>query len=244
MIKKKEFLDNVILFKEKNSIHKNRIYAEQLQLMFEDYLRKNPYDTEVRIKFSFVLYRSLLNANISAINCLEKILEYEPNNILVSLIIFYIHQHESVIDQEVFEKLSNLQTEDTQIQSMIEYAKSWYHIVRDDYDEYENCLLKSIELCDKYLWNYVDLGQLYIKRRDLAKGYTLIKKGLENFEYVYDEQHPQDILDIEEFFNERFKGIHLSQPNYEIILESFDPKSPWITGDFTNNKKDNHDTEN
>lgn len=241
MITKEEFIKSVMIFKKDYNIHHNRIYAEQLQLMFEDYLRKNPYDTEIRIKFSFVLYRSLLNANICAIECLEKILEYEPNNILVSLIIFYIHQHESVVDQEVFEKISNLQTNDTEIQSMIEYAKSWY---RDNYDDYEKCLVKSIQLCDKYLWNYVDLGQLYIKRKDLAKGYALIKKGLENFEYVYDEQRPQDILDIEEFFNERFKGIHLSKPNYEIILESFDPNSPWITGDFKNYKKENADTEN
>ena len=238
MITKKKFLDTVSLFRKNNNIHRNRLYAEQLQIIFEDYLKDNPYETEIRIKFAFVLYRSLLNANLQAINCLEKILDYEPQNILVKLIIFYIHQHESYVELETFEQVSTLHSEDKSIQSMIEYSKSWYHIVQGNMIEYEKCLLKSIELCDQYLWNYVDLGQTYIQNGHLTKGYELIKKGLSNLKFVYDEQHPQDILEIDEFFNERFKGIHISDSNYKIILESFDPKSPWITGDFTNIKRD------
>ena len=135
--------------------------------------------------------------------------------------------------------MNQIKTSDKPLMSLVEYSKSSYYLVKKDFEGYEKCLMRSIELCDQYLSNYVDLGQFYIKKGYLTKGYALMRKGLENLEYIYDEKHPYgDVLNLEEFFNERFKGIHLSRANYEIILESFDPKSPWITGDFINRKKD------
>jgi tetratricopeptide (TPR) repeat protein len=219
----------------------DRNKAEELRIIFKKYLKENPCDTEVWIKFALLLYSALLHEDLKAQKCLETILEYDANNIQVKLFLVYIIEHYSYIDEDLFEILNKIKTPNKELMSLVEYSKSsYYYLTKEDFDSYELCLKKSIELCDKYVSNYVDLGQFYIKRGNIQQGYELMKKGLQNVEYVYDEAHPYDILDFEEFFNERFKGIHLSDSNYKIILESFDPLSPWITGDFTRKKGTNN----
>lgn len=211
----------------------DRTRAEEFRIQFEKYLKENPLDTEIWIKFALLLYSALLHEDLGAQKCLEKVLEYDPSNITVILFRAYIIEHYSYINESLFKELNQIKSLDKSLMSLVEYSKSsYYYLVIENFDEYEKCLIKSIELCDQYVSNYVDLGQYYIKKGLLTKGYELMNKGLKNLEYTYDENNSVNILCIEEFFNERFKGIHLSQSNYEIIIESFDPKSSWITGNF------------
>jgi len=241
MKNKKELME----FYYSNDYELDQRRTEELRIKFKEYLKENPFDTEIWIKFALLLYSSLLHEDLGAQKCLEKILEYDPNNIKVILFRAYIIEHYSYIDDNLFASLNKIISTDNSLMSLVEYSKSsYYYLVQENFDEYENCLLRSIKLCDQYLSNYIDLGQYYLKKGYLQKGYDLMNQGLKNFEYVYDDNHPHDILDIEEFFNERFKGLHLSRSNYEIIFESFDPKSPWITGDFITKKNDNSKTEN
>lgn len=226
-----------------NDYQKNRNKAEEFRIIFKGYLKENPYDTEILVKFALLLYLGPLHEDLKAQKCLETILEYDPNNIQVKLFLVYIIEHYAHIDEDLFEMLNQIKTSDKAIMSLVEYSKSsYYYLIKKDFDAYEKCLARSIELCDKYVSHFVDLGQFYIKRGNLTKGYDFLKKGFKNVEYVYDETLPYDTLDIEEFFNERFKGIHLTDSNYKIILESFDTNSPWITGDFIS-KRDKTQTE-
>lgn len=212
--------------------------AETLELFLEKFLEIYPYETEFWIKLTLAVYYAPLYDDYKAITCLKKILEYEPTNVKITLLLVYVVDHCIYFDEELFGRLCRLESKDNQLKAMIEYAKSWYYFDKDE-DLYQNVLKKSIEYCDQFVWNYIKLGQFYLYKNNLEEGYYYLKKGLSNIKCVYGEQHPYgDVLNVEEFFNERFKGIHLSQANYEIILDSFDQKSPWITGDFINKKKD------
>ncbi len=211
---------------------KTKQSAETLEIFLDCYLANNPLDTEIWVKLALTVYRSPLHDDLKAIDCLEKALVSDPYNIKVMLLLIYVIYHCIYFDDELFKRLCNLKTQDNELMSLIEYTKSWYYLFKENDEFYQKTLNNSIELCDRYVWNYIDLGRFYIEKGNLAKGFDLMKKGLDNLEYVYDDTRSYDVLNIEEFINERFRGIHLSKSNYEIILESFDPKSPWITGDF------------
>lgn len=73
-------------------------------------------------------------------------------------------------------------------------------------------------MCDKYVYNYKELGEVYIEQGDLVKGKELIKKAYDNIVNVYDGI-PYDTTDINEYINEYVKGTHLSDINKETIEE-------------------------
>lgn len=222
-----------------NNYNDNRKKAEEYRLLFKEYLSENLHDTEIWVKFALLLYLAPLHEDLKAQKCLETVLQYEPNNIQVKLFLAYVIEHYSYINEDLFRMLNTIESPDKALMSIVEYSKStYYYLTKKDFKGYEQCLNYSIELCGDYVSNYIELGQFYLKRGYIAKGHELMKKGVNNIKYIYDGTRPHDILDIEEFFNERFKRIHLSQDNYEIILESFDPKSPWVTGNFISKRED------
>lgn len=208
--------------------------AKELAFVLETYLESYPNDITMRLKYALVLYDSLLHDDVEALEQLNKIIISDPKNINAWLLSAYIKAHLSFIDDQFFINFCNIKSSDKCIQSMIEYMKSWYYIHKSD-KEYEKSLIDSINLCDKHVNNYTELAQLYMRNNKIIQGQQLLKKALDNVKLIYpQEPHYFDILDIEEFFNEYIKGIHLSQSNYETILESFDPNSVWITGVFKN----------
>jgi tetratricopeptide (TPR) repeat protein len=216
---------------------KTKEAAEDLELFLEEHLAKNPYDTEIWIKLALVVYWAPLYDDLKAAECLKKILKYNPKNVRAILLLVYILDHCMGFDDDLFKQLCDTCTDNEEYMSMIEYVKTSYYFDKDE-ALYQASFEKSIECCDRFVWNHVKLGQFFLYKKNLEKGYYYLQKGIMNIEYVYDEHHPYpDALDIEEFFNERFKGIHMTQSNYEIIMESFDHNSPWITGDFINPKK-------
>lgn len=200
---------------------------------FKEYLENNSQDTEVWLAYALVM-NSLAEGEDYSVNCLWSILTYDPSNINATMLLVYILAHNSYVDDDLFKQLCNLRTEDKEVLSMIEYEKIWYYT--SDL-LYEKVLLNSIELCDTHVYNFVKLGNFYIRRGYIAKGRDFLKKGLDNVKLIYDNHSYQNILNVEEYFNEQLKGIHLTDSNYKIILESFDPKSPWITGDFISKRE-------
>lgn len=209
-----------------------------IRYLFDQYLSDNPCDTEVWLNYTMCMYRLAEDVDYAE-ECLKKILDYEQNNIFATMLLVYIGAHSAYLDDYLFRLLCNLKTENKEILSMIEFEKIWYYIGSE---MYEKVLLESVKLYDKHVWNNVHLGWIYLEKGDIKKGQQFLKKGLDNVEFVYDGR-PYDELSVEEYFNENIKGIHLSKPNYESILESFDQKSPWITGDFKA-KNNNETTEN
>ncbi len=217
---------------EMYSHERSKKNTEALEVFLEDCLKNNPFDTYLWVKLALTVYHRPLFDDLKAIACLEKILEYDPHNVKITLVLIYMVSNCKFFDDELFERLCKLQTQDKALLSLIEYTKSWYYLDEKNDEMYEQCLINSINLCSEYLWSYVDLGQFYLQKGNLIKGHELMKEGLKKLEYVFEEKPAKDILNLEEFLNERFKGIHLGKSNYNIILESFDPKSPWITCDF------------
>ncbi len=186
---------------------------------FDEYLHVHPKDTEIWLSYALCMYK-LAEGSDYPEECLRKILEYDQDNLYAIMLLVYINAHDSYISDQLFKQLCNLKSNDNQILSMIEYEKIWYY---KDVENYERVLTDSVQLYDKHVWNNVKLGYIYLEKGEIKIGQELILKGLKNVQLVYDDDTVYDELSIEEYFNETIKGIHLTDINYNSIIDSLDP---------------------
>lgn len=217
---KQILLKNIrVLIDQHRKNHRDMTTFIRIQKTFDEYLSVHPKDTEVWLSYARCMY-NLAEGTDYPEECLRKILEYDQNNLYAIMFLAYINAHDSHISDQLFEQLCNLKSDDNEILSMIEYEKIWYY---NDHENYKKVLVNSVELCDKHVLNNVNLGRLYIDEGDIKKGQEFIKKGLDNVKLVYTDDTVYDELSVEEYFNEGIKGIHLTDINYNGIIDSLDP---------------------
>ena len=193
----------------------------KMETLIEEYLKDNPDDVEMLIILALTVDTVPLADCEKAVTILKKVLEIDPHNAYALIICAYIETHNMVMSDDIFERLCAIHNDDPEIMSMIEFVKAWGHETYKDYENYEKSLLKSIELCKHHSRNYKSLGYLYIKRGRVYEGKELLKKALLNIKHIYSQnpENKHEIYDINEFLNERIKGIHVTEPNFEFLEE-------------------------
>lgn len=130
------------------------------------------------------------------------------------------------IDDMLLHQIKNLHTDSDEINSMLKYVASWSCSKgkKDDPEMEEKLLKESILLCSKHVWNYEHLARLYIQQKRYLEVNSLIKKALNNIQKMYTDDDDYNLTDIDEFINERIKGIHLNDICIEIVREKLVPK--------------------
>lgn len=193
---------------------------------FNSFLKQHPYDTGVWIKYSLVLH-FLLKDTVRALECLNSVLQYNPGNVYVTMLLVFISEQMGPMSDELFDKLCELQTPHKEILSLIEYQKSWYYIQKDEEKLCHYSLECSIELCDKFVWNYKALGSLYFLGNDKASGRLLFRKAINNVHHVYSFYEYQSLgaANIDEFFNARLKGTHIMQPIVLMMINALESEN-------------------
>jgi hypothetical protein len=203
----------------------NQFYENQeknkcaLTKLLTTYLKHNPYDTEIWIKFALIIH-CLFKDNNYAIECLKTILMYQSNNIPVTMFLVFLTEHVSTIDDQLFEQLCSLQSSNKEILSLIEYQKAWYYLNKNE-ALYQYTLESSIELCDKFVWNQRALGCFYFLQKEIEMGRSFFKKAINNIHHIYsyDEYQYVGISNINDFFNARLKGTHIMQPMVLMMIK-------------------------
>ncbi len=193
---------------------------EEIRNIINEYLAKNPADTDVRLRLVMLEYAPPLEDPELLVTYLNEILKYDSTNIYTILILAYTEEIcWGGITDSVFEKLNNLSSKDSEIISMIELAKAWYYQRKNNNELYEKHLLNSINYCNKHVSNYTELANFYAKRGEKDKVKKFAKKALNNVQVVYIQGSITDITDVEDFINEFFKGTHITEPNLDSIYE-------------------------
>lgn len=215
-----------LLKKVSEVIERSRLQPKaiiSLRSLFKDFLKKNPYDTEIWIKFSLILY-CFFKDNHAALECLQAVLQYNPDNIYVIMLLAFISEHVEPMSDEIFEKLCSLTTPHKELLSLLEYQKSWYYLQKNE-DLYRYTLENSIELCDKFVWNHKALGSFYFLHNEVESGRISFRKALKNIHHVYSFQEYQSLgsNNMDEFFNARLKGTHIMQPVVLMMIDVLDP---------------------
>ena len=191
----------------------------KMETLIEEYLKDNPNDVEMLIILALTVDTVPLADCEKAIASLKKALNIDPHNAYALILCAYIETHNMVISEDIFEKLCVIHNDNLETMSMINFVKAWYFEENDDEKGYEEALLKSIELCKHHSRNYKSLGFYYVKKGKIYEGKELLKKALLNIKHIYTEDERHEIYDINQFLNERIKGIHVTEPNFEFLEE-------------------------
>lgn len=197
--------------------HLTQENVSEIETILKIYLLEHPQDTDMWLRLALLyVFGWHKREPIESIRCLNNILSYDPDNIQAFLMLAFI-ESQSFGENRPYGQLREstlalcrLQTNDSEVLSMIAYAKSFYY-KKKDLVRYEQYLLKSIAYCDTHVNNLLVLGRYYLKKREFKKGKELIEKALRNIKGIYDVDIVYtDITDVSEFFNYYYKGIHRS----------------------------------
>lgn len=181
---------------------------------------------ELWISLAIAIVRPPLVDEEKSIVFLNKALAIDHNNPIALLVLAYVYEHElGGIDDMLLHQIKNLHTDSDEINSMLKYVASWSYRENKKYnpEEEERLLKESILLCDAHVWNYEHLAKLYFKQKRYLEVNSLLRKALKNIKKVYSDDDDYDITDINEFINERIKGIYLSRSNFKFIKQDLIP---------------------
>ena len=216
----KNLLHFSIVNYQKNKTTGNLLNIEKV---FEQYLHHHKHDTEIWIKYSIFLYENL-HDDVKALESLKKLLKCQPSNIqalfLMSYISFnFLHMEEDFI----FDKLIEIDTGNTQVMSLVNYMLAFYYRGHNE-KLVKHYFEKSIEYCDGFVWNNYKLGKIYFNEGNIKKAKELTETALRNIQYIYPYPPSKEysITPVEEFINERLKGIYITQPNLEFMQEQLE----------------------
>lgn len=231
-----------IIIEEVNKLIKTRDYIsiEKAEVIFNNYLKENPKDIDMWVRFTVLEIQPLLCDYEKILECVNEILKLDQHNFeAIMLFACLNHFFAPDYDMEVLKKLSEIMTSDPEKLSMVEYAKSWsYSRVEEDkyrklygnvdgfynrpenYKQYENALKESINLYSHHVLNYQDLAYLYSKTNRKHESVNLLKAAIANVKLVYkkDDVFQEDWTSVQGYFDECVKGIHRSKCLYESLI--------------------------
>jgi tetratricopeptide (TPR) repeat protein len=194
---------------------------EIMRNLIEEYLEKNPKDTEVWLRLAMLEFTPPFENPEIISEYLHKIFKYDPYNIYATITLACIQDVlRGEITEEVFEKLNNLFSDNPELNSMIELEKAKYYQCKDNDELYKKHLCNSIHYYDKHSENYRSLAYLYKQQGKKEEAKQLAQKALNNVKVIYDGSSPiTDITDIEKFINEYIKGTHITDSNLKSIYK-------------------------
>ena len=212
----------------KNTRNAEKVYEliEQLEIILKIYLARNKHDSEIWILLALTIYQAPIHNIPDAEQYLEYVLSYDENNYKAVLLLGYIKYYSAfTLNNEFYEQLCKIISPTPEIAALIEFVKYLYCDFFQDNQKAESHLLKSIEYDNTLVKNNIHLARFYLWEQNnysLYKQYMI--KGYQNIKYVYRDDiiDPYfDMFNIDEYFNEGLKGIHLSASNYESLREEY-----------------------
>lgn len=190
-----------------------------IEALIENQLKLDTNNIELLIRLSLLELEPPIADYDKSITCLKKILSIDKNNIYALLITAYIYDNcLGGIDEFLFKQITSIQTKNNELKSMLKYVASWFY----DHKNIKNktqLLQESIKYCSNHVLNYVKLADLYFQQGRNEEANILIENALKNVKKIYSNKEiiESDSTDVTEFLNERIKGIHLTNLNFELI---------------------------
>ncbi len=191
-----------------------------MEVLIEKELAKNPHNIELLLRFALLEQTVPFADEVKSTMILNIILTYEPKNPIATLVLAGVNHFCGPVmdDKEIYEKLTALETNDKELESMLTYAASWYYAEIGDKENLEHMLLKSIDLYPKHVFNRWKLAELYFKQGRLEEAKLFIKKAMANVVKLFGDNEHNDYTDVNNYINEMINGTHIT-PEVYIVLE-------------------------
>ena len=140
----KEFLNKVISECETAS-------PEALDRMVHEYIDTKGPTPDLVVRLAILYEQTPIADPYVSIDIAEKALRIDPANPYAFMVIAYVYKYNfGGVPDDVYERLEILHCKESEMQSMIEFVKSWCWY-RKNNKRYVETLKKSITLCDSYV---------------------------------------------------------------------------------------------
>jgi hypothetical protein len=169
---------------------------EKAEILMDSYLEQHPTDTYMWFRLAILVYWPPIADYIKAMNCMKRILSYDPNNAYAVVVLTTFLKYNMTIDNECFGILCNIQTNDKEIQAMIELAKAWYF--EGNNNAYFEHIKKARSLWQEHAKEF--LAKYSCDNRDQNLN-ERVRANLQKLCKDYPTE-PYDPLSIEQFLNE------------------------------------------
>jgi tetratricopeptide (TPR) repeat protein len=211
--------------------------TKKIEAFLSEMVTREPNNTEWLLRLAIVELDPPFADYYKSLELLEKVLTQDPNNITAVLIKAYVkHFCLGGVDEALLHKINSIKTESNEEKSMLAFITAWFYQDQQLVDSKSkelhegemHCLLESIRLCDKHVWNHWRLAELYIEENRLDAAKKHMQRALSNIVKVYSDTYDNcDETDVEEFINGRIKGIYQEKVTIASFQKDLDklPKS-------------------
>jgi|GEM_PF-1123405 len=220
----RKFKMNDILIKI-NKLSKND--DDTLYDFISEQLTHKSKDIKFWLSLAIVVIQPPFGDEEKGIAFIQKALAIDSKNPIALIILAHIYEYQlGGIDDVLLHKIRTLQTNSSEINSMLKYVASWSYSdgKKNNLKIEEQLLKKSILLCNKHVWNYMHLIRLYKRQKRYLEINNLTQKALNNIQKIYTDPYEENITDIDEFINEQIKGIYVTDSNAMFIKKELIPK--------------------
>lgn len=198
-----------LLFKKIEDTGDNYL-LEEIAQQFDQYIGTNPEDSETIITYAIFLFEKLDDKDNALIR-LHSLLTNNVRALLVTAVIMNFSMGE--FSKDILHKMSAVQTDDSEVLSMIEYMKAQGYYFQNE-EQREKCLVNSVLLYPGHVSNNKELGILYLKQGKFQDGCNLLKQALKNIKSICPEVWPYvgsifKITSVDDYLNEFIKGTDI-----------------------------------
>jgi len=174
--------------------------VKQIEQLIKEYLREMPQDTEMWLKLALVEYRFPLADHIRAIECVKNILAYDPNNTYAAVLL-KVFSDWDIVNEECFDILCAIKTEDNEFKAMIEFAKALYYDAKDNVQKYSKHYKNA-----KFFWR-LHVKEFLSKYSCDDHGPTLDERVQANLKIICKgyQKVSYNSLSVEQFLNEEVR---------------------------------------
>lgn len=195
---------------------KKQDYLIQAQDLLLEHLAIHSRDTDAWLLLTLLECNPPFYDPERIIQYASAVLAYDEGNVYALLFLSYADYYlMGGQDSALINKLSQAKSDDQDFLSLIEIAKARFWEFRNQ-EEYEKCLLRSIELCKTHVTSYTMLGEFYIQRKRYKEGILILKQALFNLNRVFTPYNivPISPADMNSFLDEFFVGTVMNYMIY------------------------------
>lgn len=183
-------------------------------------LDKNKQNIQLWFKLCLTELQFPLEDYESALKCIDEVYKISSNDLDALILETGIKWHSfGFIEEELFVRLCNINSNDIKKMSIVYYLQSLYYRFNKDIKNEKLILVKSIDLYDKFVYPNKALGHILLAESNVVESKKMFKIAVSNVQKVYREDDFYDFTDIETYISEFITGTAISDVNYKILKE-------------------------
>lgn len=209
-------------------LHKNDPHGERVEKFLEDSIAKDPTNIDLWLRLAILEIKAPIVDYDRSFACLNEVFKLEAEHPIALLCLAYSYSREfGFVSEELFKRLQAVKTDSAELNSMLNYAMSWFYRKNETNDEEIRLLQISVDCYQGHVWNYIHLARYY-SSRDYKKSLMFYKNAFKNIVKVYKEPPFNDVYDhtdVDEYINAYIKGIYIVEDTFNRIKKILEERS-------------------